>query len=422
MFSAFITFSNPFSVPRLLGGTLGLDLQSVAIHDVETRHDKRARTLKHLLKLNHVNHSIVYHHLQFHNHMPHILGSAYLLGAQAQHLNDVYEEESKELERWEDSPSEVSTYDWRDYLGDRRYQRAYVDFFEDELVLNGYDWRKVIEKYLLKGKEPLINCLMAGLGHPLIHLGYAYELSSRELAMEALGLATTSYNYLHKYLDVTSYTRNPSHSTSSPIEILERVAADERFDGLFEHHGGSNIETLFMHHEELILEHWNSWRISHPTKQFEASQRAATALLAATQESGANEYDFFFVHLLTTSHAVRILLPVIPAKFHISVLRQWWLLTLAVYIAQLRPRVDQKSILGYDLGGKDWSWIDKQAVEGKWSMDAHYVKGLRAIKEAAGTWEDKDMFYLKAAVKFGEGFAGWGGFGPLDAEKISVSA
>jgi len=74
----------------------------------------------------------------------------------------VYEKESKELEQWEDSPNEVSTYDWRDYLGDRRYQRAYVDFFEDELVLNGYDWRRVLETYLLEGKEPLINCLVAG--------------------------------------------------------------------------------------------------------------------------------------------------------------------------------------------------------------------------------------------------------------------
>ena len=43
-----------------------------------------------------------------------------------------------------------------------RYQRAYVDFFEDELVLNGYDWRKVLVTYLFQGKEPLINNLVSG--------------------------------------------------------------------------------------------------------------------------------------------------------------------------------------------------------------------------------------------------------------------
>lgn len=29
-------------------------------------------------------------------------------------------------------------------------------------MLNGYDWRKVLEEYLLKGKEPLINNLISG--------------------------------------------------------------------------------------------------------------------------------------------------------------------------------------------------------------------------------------------------------------------
>lgn len=74
MFSSFSSFSNPFTLPRFLGGNPGIaiDLHSVEVHDVETQQEKRARTLKHLLKLNHANHSIVYHHLQFHNHMPHV--------------------------------------------------------------------------------------------------------------------------------------------------------------------------------------------------------------------------------------------------------------------------------------------------------------------------------------------------------------
>lgn len=48
------------------------------------------------------------------------------------------------------------------WLSLSRYQRAYVDFFEDQLVLNGYDWRKVLSEYLFTGKEPLINCMIAG--------------------------------------------------------------------------------------------------------------------------------------------------------------------------------------------------------------------------------------------------------------------
>jgi len=42
------------------------------------------------------------------------------------------------------------------------YQRAFIDFFEDRLVMHGYDWRDLVNDYLLGGKEPLINNLIAG--------------------------------------------------------------------------------------------------------------------------------------------------------------------------------------------------------------------------------------------------------------------
>ena len=54
-----------------------------------------------------------------------LLGSAYLLGGESEYLDNIYANESKELEPWKDSPGEVSTYDWRDYLGDRRYDTQY---------------------------------------------------------------------------------------------------------------------------------------------------------------------------------------------------------------------------------------------------------------------------------------------------------
>lgn len=259
------------------------------------------------------------------------------------------------------------------------------------------------------------------MGHPLIHLGYAFELSSRELAIEALGLATTSYNFLHKYLDDPAYSKPSGYSTSSPLDILQQVSKDKRFDGLFEEPGADNIESLFQNHEDAVLEHWNAWRISHPVTQFEDSQHAATALLVASQGCSSTKFDFFLVHLLTTSHAVRILIPFIPPSFHVALVRQWWLLTLAVYIAQLRPQINVGNITNYDLKGKDWKWAEKQAVESKRSLDAHYVKAIRAMKEAAKTWGDKNEFYLKAAVKFGETFDGWGGFGPSNADDAEAA-
>ena len=255
----------------------------------------------------------------------------------------------------------------------------------------------------------LDSLTLSSVGHPLIHLGYAFELSSRDVAMEALDLGSVCYSFMHKYLDDAKYTKVSTYSTSSPLDILKRVHEDERFDKLFDREHPVEIEQLFENLEDAVLEHWNAWHLADPKKQFEDSQYAAAALLVATHEPNTH-YDFFLLHILTTSHAVRILLPLIPPKFHVPLVRQWWLLTLAVYITQLRPAINLERITDVELQGRDWDWVDNQALTGKHSTETHHVKGLRALKEAAHTWGDDGDLYLKAAVKFAVEFNHWGGF------------
>lgn len=94
-----------------------IKLPKAEVHDIEERPEKRARTLKHLIKADFINHSILYNNAEFHNHTPHILGSAYILGAESDDLQDLYDAESKSLEPWRDSPGEIAKHDWRDFLG-----------------------------------------------------------------------------------------------------------------------------------------------------------------------------------------------------------------------------------------------------------------------------------------------------------------
>ncbi|KAK5655436.1 hypothetical protein OQA88_5707 [Cercophora sp. LCS_1] len=393
---------------RLVASSVkGIDIEPVEVHSIETAAEKRPRTLKHLLRANHVNHSILYHNLEFDNHMAHILCSAYWLGAEPPQLHHIYEAEAKTLEPWKPSPSELTEDDWRDFFGDRRYQRAYVDFFEDALVMkHSYSWKKLVEESLFSGKEPLVNGLIGGLGHPLIHLGYAFEFDNRDIAIEALAMAATSYNFLHKYIDNSSYTRKSTVSSTSPTELLNKLADDTRFDGIFEEPGFANIETLFEKHESLVLEYWNAWDITDPVKQFQESQETAVALLVATVPAGTHSYNFFLCHVLTTSHAARILLPFVPSKYHISLVRQWWLLTLAVYIAELRPKIDPDYVPS-DIKGRDWNYVEHRVLNTDWSTDAHYVKAIRAMKVASQTWGDVHERYLAAAVRFVDDFKGW---------------
>jgi hypothetical protein len=290
-----------------------------------------------------------------------------------------------------------------------------VDFFEDQLVELGYDWRALLDEFLLSGKEPLINNLISGLAHPLIHLGYAHELASRTVAVEALALAACSHNDWHKYLDDPQYTKPAPQPSDSLFTILDRVASDKRFESLSGKAGSDGIDEIL--HNDLtaaaLLEHWNSWIVEKPTEQFAESQKLAVVLVAAAQHSHAskNIHDFFLVHILTSSHAVRTLLPLLPAKWHVSLVRQWWLFLLLAYVAQSRPRTNIDQIKLVELEDRDWRYVSHSALKGDHRTDEHFVKALRCIQELSKTWGDPNQFYLKAAVKLADDFEGWGGFG-----------
>ncbi|EXJ90955.1 hypothetical protein A1O1_04062 [Capronia coronata CBS 617.96] len=484
MFSSFLNLSIPkFGFGRA-SGSQPIKIPPVEVHDVEVSSDKRGRRLKHLLKLNHATFSILYNQLRFHNHTPHILGSAYLLGGTADQLNEIYEDAASNEghEPWTESPSEIALHDYRDFLGKREYQRAFVDFFEDQLVLHGYDWKEIVEHFLFERgapkssdtAPPIFNCLTAGLGHPLIHLGYAYELNSREVAMEALGLAATCYDgklarlldgddgenstsdphpqphhpstHSHSHTRSLSLSHNHSHSAQSTnpnpspnppttyptndlFEVFACVRDDSRLDAAFDHLGGDNLSHLLSDPTltSVLLEHWRAWQITDPTADFAQSQALAAALLISGNSNlspsvGGHDYgyDFFLVHLLTTSHAVRVLVSFLDPQHHLPLVREWLLITLAIYIAQLRPPVKREYVTEYDLEGRDWGFVVHEALEGTYRLDAHFVKACRALKEAARVWGDDkgENYYLKAAVRFASEFDGWGGFGAEDETEV----
>ena len=238
-------------------------------------------------------------------------------------------------------------------------------------------------------------------------MGYAVELCNREVAMEALGLLTCCYDDSHKYVEDPSYTRPAPNPTTSLQELLSRMYNDKRFEqSSFTKNEEDPILAAVHADEQLTLEYWNSWELSDPTAQLEDCQRAAVALFVGTYET-TKMYDFFFVHLLTSSHALRILLPSVPGRFQVSLLRQWWLFTLTTYLQQGRPFISWESITNFDPRGKTFQTAERLAVAGKHATDAHYVKGVRAMKVAAETWGDGDEFFLKSAVKFAEGFEKW---------------
>lgn len=199
-------------------------------------------------------------------------------------------------------------------------------------------------------------------------------MDSKEIAMEALALTCVQHNFLHKYLDDRSFTKPSPISSSSPLELLIRISKDDRFNDVAADTPFSDLEAVLNNHEEAVLEYWNGWNLDDPTKQFELSQEAAVAMFVATVRPGSHAYNFVIVHTLTTSHAVRVLLPLIPSEHHVALVREWWLLAISAFILRGRPSPDPANV-GDDLKGRRWSYVEDKALRSPWSKDAHYVKG-----------------------------------------------
>ena len=183
------------------------------------------------------------------------------------------------------------------------------------------------------------------------------------MAVEALGLAAVCYDETHKYSDDPSYTKPAENPTTNLLELLSRLSNDERFAGIKSNQGDElGLSFWAGEKEKLMLEYWNSWDLTNPTKQFEDSQNAASAILVGTPTKKQPLYDFFLLHVLTSSHAVRVMLPLIPSKWHVPLVRQWWLFALTAMVLRDRPAIDLARIENFDLKGRDWKYVVDRAL------------------------------------------------------------
>jgi hypothetical protein len=250
------------------------------------------------------------------------------------------------------------------------------------------------------------------VAHPFIHLAYAYEFDSAEVASEALSMTCTEYEMMHKYIDYAT-PDNSTYKTGSFEEILERVHFDKRFDGIDVQPGFMNTFSIHATREEAFLEHWNALDLSQGGLEDRFEELFDISVRLAIETGNENVgFDFFLIHILTVAHSIRVLLPTcFPKERWDDLFRQFWLWALLMYIAQLRRTLLDGSIKSTKLDGRDWKWVEKRALTGEWSKDSHYVKVIRALKVGSELFGERNGWYLRASVKFIEEFKGWVGFG-----------
>jgi hypothetical protein len=357
--------------------------------------------LNKLLAHSFANYQILFNELVFHNHNAHHLGSLYLLGASDDKLEKTYETMCKELDPYEKSPHEITLSNWRDYLGNKHFCQGYRDFFNEQLKTNENNWQtKFTELLLANEKQPLINSVISGLGHPLIHIGYAFELDNQFVGIEALAMTAVCYNYLHEVVD---QLKPPTSPSKSAIEIFKNIRSDTRLP-IYDTPGVNNLESTVKDQADLVLSHYNQWKMNQENleKTIEELFDLTVYLYGATHKPNEIEFDFFLVHLLTSMHAIRIIHPHINnPQISERILLEFFYFAIVIYISQLRPEINESFINDYKIDEKNntWDYVIDRTLNTKLIEDAHAVKVIRALRDAEKAYGNKNNFYLKTAIK-----------------------
>ncbi|CAF0813520.1 unnamed protein product [Rotaria sp. Silwood1] len=357
--------------------------------------------LNKLLTQSFENYNVLFNELKFHNHNAHHLGSLYFLGATDDKLEKAYEVMCKRLVPYQTSPHEINLSNWRTYLGSKDFCKSYRDFFHEQLTKSGNEWHKKFKEFLLDNQDhPLINGSIGGLAHPLIHIGYALELDSQIVGIEALTTTAVSYNYLHEVVDKLKPPKSPSKSA---LEIFKDIHLDNRLP-IYDTPGVDTLEVVVKNYTDLVLSHYDQWNMNKENieKTIEELFDLAVYLYGATHKPNEIEFDFFLLHLVTAMHGIRIIHPHINnQQVSEHILLAFFYFSIVIYICQLRPEINEQLINDYKIENakNNWNYVTECVLNTELMNDAHAVKVIRALKDAEKVYGNKNGFYLKTAVK-----------------------
>lgn len=388
----------------------GLGYQVPDNYELQRPTAESAKKLDQLIKANNATYGVLWNDRKFHNHLPHALISAYFLGADPKQLTYIYEKVSQTLSPWqEDQPEEVTDEDWEKFLGKREYERGYFDFYSDKINFTKNSWKNTVKRYLVDEHDCLVNGVYGGLTHAIIHLGYAFEVDSAYLAVEALTLNATNYQSYDLKLP------NVEKTTNDLMELVEQMRNDEDLDGLYERPSQDGPTACLDRIPEKLAYYTARLHIEDPLSTLKDILQLGALALLATHKDDKPAYSFFLLHLLTSSQEVcEILLSensdeVIPISLHHKIIQDLWTTVVIVYITQLRPRVKVERVENIEIKSIPKAWQDAVNLvlngPSKARTDEHFIKAIRALLFCEQFFNDETGFYAKGALQFAQSFS-----------------
>ena len=207
------------------------------------------------------HHHLFFNDEGFHNHLVHQLLADYSLGADVPRLEKSYEDNA--VYQRPKMPLK-SDFVWNSLqcLGNDEYYSSYVNFFQEEVQKKGI--KRSIEHYIFEQDSNLgfYPRFLAGVYHPLIHLGYGVEFGHSLMLAEGLAWVAVHQPRSSKfYEDINKESENQS-PLSTALEIILSTHADSRINGVVKWADEDKYTTVINTIPDLLHEFCRQWPVS----------------------------------------------------------------------------------------------------------------------------------------------------------------
>ncbi|KAL0573270.1 hypothetical protein V5O48_008677 [Marasmius crinis-equi] len=399
---------------------------SISPHTLPGINPGSTKALKRVLEDNQQKHHIYFNDMGFHNHITHRALAVWALGADEDTIQAHYKGDASYQRPAFESPEPITSDNFNDHLGDRRFYDAYLKYFIGQLNEKGI--ANVIEESIFssaanfgsKGKSgehpEMLNRFLDGILHPMIHVGYGVEFNLPGMVAEGLAQTAThkasstvlippslfGSDVVPSVGSVTarlqSLATGTTGKTSSPhaFSTLSRVSKDESIKAVPEVMGPNRYNVVLENSGEAIYKHVNDWA------DFDASdsdivKRKVEELLwtnvliyalpgfqAGTGNDAGFMADFITMHLVTSSLFLPSLIAsLVPSSQHL-LMRSYFAYSLGWYVSQGKVPLDIEKFFAADTAHpvldtsspNPWLAIINQAIK---HSDDHLPKIQRAL-------------------------------------------
>lgn len=289
----------------------------------------------------------------FDNHLSYFLIALFRMGASADRIREAYANEVKELNPAIPSQHMIDEDSWQRYWQQGVYYKDYTEFIRGEVQALGMS--TMLERYGPAALEGLTGSLL----HPMIHLGYGFELGDEEVISEGVGWLLSHGGTFPKL------NPNPKYTLADAPEILSAMRSDPRLPT--QDLSLDNLETKYA---DILSE----YDIQLPDGDTQVAIPMSMEK-AAIQIFGSTCDNFFLLHLSTGSRALSQILPhIADAKVRSAALQQLWKGVVYVYALEGRPPIEAPKL------GPHRSWEDLIAAALPFN-DAHFLKMVYLCSE-----------------------------------------